>query len=243
MGKTATRQSKEEKAAKRAAAMREYRKRLSPNTKKQRQLARSEKRRQARAQKKEDERLEQEEKIRKAHAIYKQRYREKKKQEAQQQLLLAPRRKAQHIVDAVEDSTPKTWQALKVNNISKMRERTAEAEVLRAAKSSAKKPAVRKMFIGELSGSSNKKAASEALGIPRGSFYSKSVRGSKPHTSVETKAIISQFYHRQEISTTYPNKTKSGKVLIVMKYTRKRTYDLFKAAHPSITTKRVLLTN
>jgi len=236
MGKTPTRQHDEEKAAKKAAYMREYRQKLSPNTKQQRQLARSEKRRQARLQKRQEELLEQQEKKKKAHAVYKRRYREKKKRQAQQ--ILTPKRRAQRIIDDVESATPRTSQALKSNNISKLKERTAEAEVLNAAKSTAKNKRVRKMFVGELSGSSNKKAASEALGIPRSSFYFKSTKGSKPHTSTETKSIITQFYHRQDISTIYPNKTKSGKVLIVMKYSRKRTYNLFKAAHPSVKTKK-----
>ena len=81
---------------------------------------------------------------------------------------------------------------------------------------------------------SNKSAISEAFCIPCKSFYltTKNKSGLGSRITVETLENIKTNYYSEHVTTTYLNKTKSGKVLRILKYSLRKTCQTSKIEHP-----------
>ena len=89
--------------------------------------------------------------------------------------------------------------------------------------------------------SPNKSVISKRLGIiSRSHFYNTSQKGKHPRMPLDIVKNVVDFYHREDITTTYPNKSKSGKPIQIMKFSRLRTFNIFRSelsdAKISITT-------
>ena len=97
---------------------------------------------------------------------------------------------------------------------------------VKRAKSIAKEKDVREKLLPILK-TSNKKAVSKMLGISRNLFYYKSQKGNKPRTAKETVNCVIDFDNREDAIVTYPNKRKTGKPLKVLRFTKKRTHQMF----------------
>ena len=144
-----------------------------------------------------------------------------------------PQSKAAAIADIVESATPNTSGYLSTEHkIFKKRDRDAAEDIVNATSNVVKaNKSFRKQLIGEFE-NCNKKAVSERLGINRSNFHSKPRKGRNPRIASTTIEDVVAFYYREEVTVTYPNKTKSGIVLRVMKYTRKRTFKMFLEEYP-----------
>ena len=150
-----------------------------------------------------------------------------------------PNSKAKTIANLVDSATPTTSQALAENHgIKRSRERTAECAITEATSSVVKSDkGIRKRLLPELT-NANKKAVSERLNINRSHFYYKSQRGRNPKISRDVIVSVVDFYRRSDIQITYPNKTKNGQPMLVLKYSRKRTYHMFLEENPGCTTSK-----
>lgn len=82
---------------------------------------------------------------------------------------------------------------------------------------------------------SNKSAVSKELGLTRNHFYYKSKKGENPRTLPVLIEQVIAFYNRDDIVTTYPNKSRNGKPIRVIKYTRQQTFKRVKIEHPDHT--------
>lgn len=164
--------------------------------------------------------------------------RAKKSKLSSQNLVLpsTPNSKAKFIADLVESTTPTTSAKLAEKNLQKSSIRTAERKILDAAAVAIRKPIIRRDLIQILNttANTNKNAISKILQTPRSGFYYKSSKGSCPRTAVSTVQVVTQFYLCETVTTTYPNKTKNGKILKVLKFSRKQTFKLFRSQHPEI---------
>ena len=96
---------------------------------------------------------------------------------------------------------------------------------------------IRKRLLPELT-NANKKAVSERLNINRSHFYYKSQRGLNLKISRDVIVSVVDFYRRSDIQITYPNKTKNGQPMLVLKYSRKRTYHIFLEEKPGCTSSK-----
>lgn len=145
-----------------------------------------------------------------------------------------PNSKTKLVSNIIESATPTTSSKLRELNIKKASERSAENDIVNAAAAGLKKAAIRRELLPKLA-TSNKKAVAMRLGISRNLFYYKSQKGQNPKTALDTINKVREFYFREEISTIYPNKTKSGKIMRAMKFTKARTYKLFVEEYGALT--------
>lgn len=146
-----------------------------------------------------------------------------------------PKSKIKLVTTIIENATPTTSKLLSNEKLEKYRKRSADAAIVSAAASLTQSDKViKKKLLPQLSSYTNIKAVSESLGVSRKAFYFKSGKGKSPRVSQNTITIIQKFYRQEDVTTTYPNKTKNGKTLRVMKYTRKNTYRMFMDEHPEV---------
>ena len=141
-----------------------------------------------------------------------------------------PNSKAALINDWLENATPHSAEVFKSHNLKDSRERHADAVITDAAATVVKSKCIRKKLLPELR-SANKSAVSQRLGISRKSFYHRSQKNKNPRIKHDVVNKVLDFYNREDITTTYPNKTRSGKILKVLKFTCKQTYNKFVAEY------------
>ena len=94
-------------------------------------------------------------------------------------------------------------------------ERKAEATIVDGAASLSKSKEFRKALLPALN-SPNKSVVSKRLGISRSQFY---------NTSQKAKKVV-DFNYREDITTMYPNKSKSAQPNQIMKFSRQQTYNV-----------------
>ena len=146
---------------------------------------------------------------------------------------LTPNTKAKKIAEAIESSTPNTCAALSSKGISKERERLADQAIVNAAAQTVKDTKSRRSLLSHLN-QCNKKAVCERLELSRSYLYYQSRKGFNAKLKFETLVAVKKFYYSDDAVTTYPYKTKSGRVLRIMKYTRKQAFHMFKAQQPEV---------
>ena len=114
-------------------------------------------------------------------------------------------------------------------NKKKSKERAADASITRATTQSIKSSDVRRTIIDNMKGNEkiNKSAVCRGLNLSRTHLYYKSRGGAKPKTADATIKLVTDFYGRGDVLTIYPNKTKNGKILRVLKDTVRKTYEMF----------------
>lgn len=137
-----------------------------------------------------------------------------------------PRSKSKLVCKLIDAATPTTSGLLLEKNIKKSTERAADVAIADAMTEVIKKKPVKAAVLPMLK-QHNKSAVSRRLKISRNLFYYTSQKGTNPRTTQETVNIITNYYNREDIITIYPNKTKSGRILKVMKYTKQKTYKKF----------------
>ena len=220
MGKTAlTRQAK----LARAEYMRNYRKRVSSETKAKWVQQHRVKRREAQeAEKKTKDKHNKE-----VRAIQNRRAYVKLKNKPSTPCPSTPNSKTEFINNMIETATPTTSEKLSEKKIYTRRERDAKDSVANAAKSVVKDSKVRKKLLAEMKG--NKKAISETLNLSRNHFYYKSQKGSNPKVSHQLMQDAIKFYSREDVTTRYPNKRKN---LLVLKQSRAKTHKMFLEENP-----------
>lgn len=79
----------------------------------------------------------------------------------------------------------------------------------------------------------NKSAVSRNLGISRTTLNRVRTTGSKK-TSPEVRQVVAEFFTQMNVSTTYPNKTKSQHPLYVLKDSAHSLYKKFQQSHPHL---------
>ena len=144
-----------------------------------------------------------------------------------------PTTKAKQIIIQIESATPNTSGLLSASGIEKQRQRAADKAIVLAATQAVKEKHARKSLFPHLR-SSNKKAVSETLQCSRSHFYNVSKKGCNAKLSDETIQEVVNFYKGSDVVTTLPYKTRNGKVLRVMKYTRQRAYNIFMEQHTGV---------
>lgn len=137
-----------------------------------------------------------------------------------------PNSKTKLVATLIETATPTTELKMKELNLKKSSVRSAENDIVNATATAVKMRVVRRELLPKLQ-SSNKSVVSKRLGITRNYFYYKSQKGRKPRTSLVTLNKVRDFYFREDITTTYPNKTKSGRIIRAMKYTKAQAFKKF----------------
>ena len=147
---------------------------------------------------------------------------------------LTPNTKAKNIAEAIESSTSNTCAALSDNGKSKEREILADQVIVNAAAAlTVKDTKSRQSLLSNLN-QCNKKAVCERLELSRSYLYYQSRKGFNAKLKFETLVAVKKFYYSDDAVTTYPYKTKSGRVLRIMKYTRKQAFHMFKAQQPEV---------
>ena len=140
-----------------------------------------------------------------------------------------PKSTTKAIKNTTDAATPRTTAQLASQNIKKSKERAADASITRATTQSMKSRDVRREIVDNMKGHEkiNKSAVCRGLNLSRTHLYYKSRRGAKPKTADATIKLVTDFYGREDVSTIYPNKTKNGKILRVLKDTVRKTYEMF----------------
>ena len=204
----------------------------------ERELVEQEELAENRRQKQERKLTPQEEEKRRRHAEAQARYRAKMKKPTNEVESSTPpstpNSKAKEIMEAIEKSTPRTSEKLTEFGVEKLRSRMAGRAIVEAASTAVKSDKTVRRSLIPLLRNANKKAVSEILGISRTHFNYHSKMGTNPRLTKTALERIVLFYSSSEVVTTCPYKSKSGKVIRIMKYTRKEAYKIFREAHADI---------
>ena len=75
----------------------------------------------------------------------------------------------------------------------------------------------------------SKKAVCERLKLSRSYLYYQSRKGFNAKLKFETLVAVKKFYNSDDAVTAYSYKTKSGRILRIMKNNRKQAFHMFKA--------------
>lgn len=154
-------------------------------------------------------------------------YLKRKAQQSAFSIPATPKSKVKLVESIIENATPSTTAELNSKLLSNSAERKVQTDIVSAAGKVAKDPATRNRLLPHLR-SSNKLAVSRRLNISRNHFYYKSQRGNNPKIPEADILTVIDYYKREDVSVTYPNKTRGGQPITILRQSRVDTFKQFK---------------